>query len=111
MLAGASTERLHIRLQGAVQGAGFCPTIYRIAQKLRLAGWVRNTGTEIDIEVEGGSEQLATFLQLLKSDRSQAAVVEREEVSRIAPQRSTWFEILPTDPKEAMTRPPTVSTV
>jgi acylphosphatase len=62
------TERLHIVLRGAVQGIGFRPTIYRIAQKLRLAGWVRDTEAGIEMEVEGDSKQLTSFLHRLKSD-------------------------------------------
>ena len=84
-------------LRGAVQGVGFRPTVYRLAGSLCLAGWVRNSGTGLEIEIEGGSEQLDRFLQKLKADRPRAAVVTMEEVSRIAPTGSAWFEILPSD--------------
>jgi hydrogenase maturation protein HypF len=94
-VATTSSERLHIILQGGVQGVGFRPTIYRIAEKLRVAGWVRNAGDWIEIEVEGNSEQLEEFLQLLKTERPRSAVVQIAEVSRIAPLGSKWFEILP----------------
>lgn len=95
-MAALRTERLHIVLHGAVQGNGYRPTIYRIAQKLRLTGWVRNTEAGIEMEVEGTPEQLACFLDRLKSDRPRTAVVVLEEVVRIDRQQSTWFEILPT---------------
>jgi hydrogenase maturation protein HypF len=93
-VATTSGERLHIVLRGAVQGVGFRPTIYRIAERLRLAGWVRNAGAGIEIEVEGNPEQLGNFLNLLTIERPRAAVVQGEEVSRIAPLGSMWFEIL-----------------
>jgi hydrogenase maturation protein HypF len=104
-VAAAGTERLHILLRGAVHGIGFCPTIHRIAQNLRLAGRVRDTDAGIEMDVEGDSEQLATFLDRLKSDRPHAAVVALEEIVRIAPQHSTWFEILPNEPREAAPAP------
>jgi hydrogenase maturation protein HypF len=77
-----------------VQGIGFRPTIYRIAEKLRVAGWVRDTSRGIEIEIEGNSEQIREFLQLLKEERPRGALVQTEEVPRIAPSGSKWFEIL-----------------
>jgi hydrogenase maturation protein HypF len=101
-------ERLRVVLRGAVQGVGFRPAVYRLAQKLRLAGWVRNSGAGLEIEVEGSSEQLDHFLHKLKADRPRAAVVTTEEVSRIAPAGFVWFEILPSEenaPKTAAVLP------
>ncbi len=108
-MAAIGTERLHIVLRGAVQGIGFCPTIYRIAQRLHLAGWVRDTDAGIEIEVEGGAAQLETFLRLLKSQRPRAAVVAMEEVVRIVPRQSAWFEILPSERREAIPPPSAIS--
>jgi hydrogenase maturation protein HypF len=100
-VAAGGKERLHIVLRGEVQGIGFRPTIYSIAQKLHLAGWVRDNDAAIEMEVEGDREQLATFLDRLNSNRPQAAVVTLQQVIRIVPQHSTWFEILPSEPREA----------
>jgi hydrogenase maturation protein HypF len=80
-----------------VQGVGFRPTVYRLAEKLRLAGWVKNSSAGLEIEVEGSLEQLDLFLQKLKTERPRAAVVTTEDVSRIAPSGGVWFEILPSD--------------
>jgi len=106
--AAVRIERLHVVLHGAVQGVGFRPAVYRLAEKLRLAGWVRNSGAGLEIEVEGGREQLDHFLYKLKAERPRAAVVTTEEVSRMAPSGSVWFEILPSDetaPKTAAVLP------
>jgi len=91
------TERLRIVLGGAVQGVGFRPAIYRLAEKLHVAGWVRYSGTGVEIEVEGNPEQVSDFLNLLKRKRPPAAVVTTEEVSRISPAGAKWFEILPSE--------------
>jgi len=91
------TERLRIVLRGAVQGVGFRPTVYRLAEKLLLVGWVRNSGAGLEIEVEGNSEQLDEFLQKLRAQQPQAAVITTEEVSRIASTGYACFEILPSD--------------
>ena len=41
-LAGADATRLRLRIRGAVQGVGFRPFIYWLAEELGLSGWVRN---------------------------------------------------------------------
>ena len=35
--------RLRIVVRGAVQGVGFRPFVYRLANELGLTGWVRNS--------------------------------------------------------------------
>jgi hydrogenase maturation protein HypF len=90
-------ERLHIALRGAVQGVGFRPTVYRIAERLRLSGWVRNSIAGLEIEVEGDFEQLDHFLLLLKEERPSAAVITEEDISRIDATGSSCFEILSSD--------------
>ncbi len=86
--------RLHIHLHGAVQGVGFRPTVYRMAQSLRLSGWVRNTTAGLEIEVEGVQKTLDRFLALLQSEQPRAAVVQTQNVSRVAPTGKIGFEIL-----------------
>ncbi|HTR25232.1 MAG TPA: acylphosphatase [Terriglobales bacterium] len=93
--APSRVERLRVVLRGTVQGVGFRPAVYRIAEKLRLAGWVKHSSTGLEIEVEGSSEQLNHFLDKLKAERPRAAAVTTEDVSRIAPAGYVWFEILP----------------
>jgi hydrogenase maturation protein HypF len=88
-------ERLRVVLRGAVQGAGLRPTIFRIATELALAGWVRNTGAGLVLEVEGSPEQLDTFLRRLEAQSPPAAVVTSREISRMEPAGTSVFEILP----------------
>lgn len=89
-----SLKRLHIQMHGAVQGVGFRPTVYRIAQSLRLSGWVRNTPAGLDIEIEGPIDLLDRFLALLQSEQPRAAVLHAQIVSRISPMGGSCFEIL-----------------
>jgi hydrogenase maturation protein HypF len=78
-----------------VQGFGLRPTVYRIAQKLRLKGFVRNVDAGVEIEIEGGSQQIDRFLSQLDVERPAAAGVTPESIVRVASLGSLWFEILP----------------
>jgi acylphosphatase len=60
------SARLHAIVRGRVQGVGFRYTTQHEAQKLGLAGWVRNLqdgGVEVD--AEGDRTHLETFLAFL----------------------------------------------
>ena len=89
-----SLRRLRIEMHGAVQGVGFRPTVYRIAQALRLNGWVRNTTAGLEIEIEGPSEELDRFLNLLQTEQPRAAILQAQTVSRVSPTGASGFEIL-----------------
>jgi len=57
----------HITVRGIVQGVGFRPFVYRLANKLDLSGWVANTGSGVEIEIHGPHEKTASFLEGLHS--------------------------------------------
>ena len=54
-------KRIRIRYQGAVQGVGFRPHIYRLAKAHKLAGWVSNDPAGVTVEVEGKDTELDKF--------------------------------------------------
>jgi len=58
-------QRRRIHIQGIVQGVGFRPFIYQLAQRYRLNGYVANTSRGVEIEVEGGPDAVHHFLQEL----------------------------------------------
>lgn len=43
--------RRHIQICGIVQGVGFRPFVYYLAQTLHLTGYVRNTSEGVLIEI------------------------------------------------------------
>ncbi|UCF12011.1 MAG: carbamoyltransferase HypF [Thermoplasmatales archaeon] len=49
--------------KGIVQGVGFRPTIYRVAKKLDLKGYVLNKGSEVEVVVD---KDVDRFIELLK---------------------------------------------
>jgi hydrogenase maturation protein HypF len=57
-----------IRVRGIVQGVGFRPTVYRIAQDCGLRGWVRNDAEGVLIGVAGPADAIAQFVDTLQRD-------------------------------------------
>jgi len=68
-------RRLHLDIEGAVQGVGFRPHVYRLAQELGLTGWVINDGRGVQLEVEGPPELLRLFQSRLKAKPPARAVI------------------------------------
>ena len=58
--------RRRIEIQGAVQGVGFRPFIYRIAQIAGVNGYVLNSSAGVVIEAEGDSPAIDRFLSALR---------------------------------------------
>lgn len=59
-------ERAKITLKGVVQGVGFRPYVYTLAESLQLRGYVTNTSEGVTIDIEG--EHLAEFIARLPKD-------------------------------------------
>lgn len=57
-------KHLHIFYSGPVQGIGFRYTAQRIADSLKLAGWVKNLSDgRVEVIVEGARPDIELFLQ------------------------------------------------
>lgn len=56
-----SISALHIQIEGVVQGVGFRPFVYRLAQRSDLKGSISNTTSGVVIEVEGTPSALDQF--------------------------------------------------
>ena len=54
-----------IQIQGLVQGVGFRPAVWALAQRYHLRGRVLNTGQGVQIMAVGGKADLANFLSEL----------------------------------------------
>ena len=69
-----------IRVRGVVQGVGFRPFVYRLAQANMLAGWVLNGEQGVEIHLEGTEEDLAAFVQELRRKPPAAAQITEIEM-------------------------------
>lgn len=77
-------SRRRILVSGTVQGVGFRPFLYRMAQELGLVGWARNTTRGVELEVGGDHERVEEFLEALGTKAPPAAVIDHIHVEPVA---------------------------
>ncbi|MBI5252676.1 MAG: carbamoyltransferase HypF [Desulfomonile tiedjei] len=87
------TVRKHIVLTGVLQGIGCRPTVYRVASRLRLAGWVVNTTQGVRIEIEGSPEQCDRFVKELPAAIPFPGLIESAVVQDVTPLGESGFRI------------------
>jgi hydrogenase maturation protein HypF len=80
-----------ITVRGLVQGVGFRPYIWRLANELELRGWVRNDGTGVTIAVDGPN--VPEFLSRLPNEVPRLARIDRIE-SAVAEVAGDGFAII-----------------
>jgi hydrogenase maturation protein HypF len=101
-------------MQGTVQGVGFRPWVYRVAQAAEVTGRVRNDTAGVTIEAFGSTGALDAFVDRLAHDaaRPAAAVVDRMEAEPIAFEDAQGFAIVPStaSPDPRVSIPPDLAT-
>lgn len=82
-----------IKVTGIVQGVGFRPFVFTLAERLALSGWVRNTSAGVDIVVEGSENAVNEFIDALWDEAPPLSHIDEILVDRQAPLGSTGFII------------------
>jgi hydrogenase maturation protein HypF len=62
-----SRVRKSLDIAGIVQGVGFRPTVYHLAQKAGLAGWIQNRAGTVRLVIEGNPTAIENFVHTLPS--------------------------------------------
>lgn len=75
-----------IRVRGLVQGVGFRPTVWRIANELRLSGDVRNDGAGVLIHAWADTAAIDALCRRLVEERPPLARIESIERTPLAEQ-------------------------
>ena len=84
-----SMRAVNLELKGILQGVGFRPFVYNLAQKHTVRGWVRNNGAGAEIEAEADSLSLDHFVSDIRNLRLPTARLDGMHSREIAPQRFT----------------------
>ncbi|MDX9785390.1 MAG: carbamoyltransferase HypF [Desulfobacterales bacterium] len=63
----ATPTALGVEVRGIVQGVGFRPFVYQLANKLALTGTVANSTTGVIIHIEGAPERIESFCTTLRT--------------------------------------------
>lgn len=88
-----AVARKKIDVRGVVQGVGFRPFVFRLATKLELSGFVRNTSEGAVIEVEGTHAALGRFIAEIVAGQPPLAQIEHLVVTELVPWGQTGFDI------------------
>ncbi|MEU6713433.1 carbamoyltransferase HypF [Nonomuraea sp. NPDC046802] len=93
-----SLKHVDVHVEGIVQGVGFRPFVYCLANRLGLAGRVRNDVNGVFIEVEGALSGVEEFLTALERDAPTLSEIERVTVVSGEPAGHDGFTIAASDP-------------
>lgn len=76
-----------------VQGVGFRPFVYVLAQRFGVSGYVRNDPEGVEVEAEGEGGTLEAFLRALREEAPPLSRVEGVDVEELPPLGTKGFVI------------------
>ena len=68
--------RIRVKIIGVVQGVGFRPEVYNLANKLKLTGFIFNDLNGVTIEIQGQKKITDEFIESLKKNPPRAARID-----------------------------------
>lgn len=77
-------RRWRVNVRGIVQGVGFRPFVFGLAERWGLAGFVRNDSNGVTIEIEGEEGALHEFVTALQREAPPLARIEQVSVEPLA---------------------------
>jgi|BioPla2DNA2_1021312.scaffolds.fasta_scaffold02658_10 hydrogenase maturation protein HypF len=90
-------KKARILVQGIVQGVGFRPNVYRLANARKLNGYVRNLGNVVEIIVEGSEDNIKSFSNEIKTKKPPISKVDSVKIDWLddgSSSRFNGFQIL-----------------
>ena len=89
--------RRRFSLRGIVQGVGFRPFVYTLAQRIGVRGFILNSSSGVTIEAEAPDAALDDFLNSLRTEAPPLARIEHIATAELAPLGDLAFEIRKSD--------------
>ena len=85
---------VRITVGGVVQGVGFRPFLYRLADRFGYKGWVKNIGSGVEVHLESEKKTaFGPFLRALEEDKPPLVRIESLDLRPAAYQGSSGFKI------------------
>ena len=82
-----------VTIRGVVQGVGFRPFVYNLAERFGLSGWVLNNSAGVEIEAEGPREAVEAFVVALRGQAPPLSRIESLEAQEAPCRGYDHFEI------------------
>ena len=89
-----SLEAIRLSVRGVVQGVGFRPFVYSLAQSHGVGGWVRNTSAGVEILAEGASAAVDAFVEALPREAPPRSHIAAYQRAPAEPEGARAFVIL-----------------
>jgi len=86
-------SRVRVVIRGAVQGVGFRPFVFRLAQELGVGGCVMNSAGGVFVEAEADESVIKQFLKRLEAEKPPIACIQSLEAIYHEPVGFSAFEI------------------
>ena len=102
-----TVRRVRVRVDGTVQGVGYRPFVYRLADELAIAGWVLNDERGVVVEAEGPVGAVEAFVARLSADAPPLAEVRGVQAEPVDVIGTAGFEIVASERGGAATAPVT----
>lgn len=83
-----------ITIHGIVQGVGFRPSVFRLAQKYKVLGTVKNTGGSVEICASAEENKLKLFIDAIKNSQIPFAHIEKMKIETTGYFVSDDFKII-----------------
>lgn len=87
----------HIHLKGRVQGVGFRPFVYRLAQTFGLKGQVRNTSNGVHIDCNATRDMADRFLEKILTETPENARITNSSLQEVPAMFFDTFTIVHSD--------------
>ncbi|GAB4546108.1 MAG: carbamoyltransferase HypF [Anaerolineales bacterium] len=89
-----SVKSVRAHVSGIVQGVGFRPFVYGLAERFALRGWVSNNSAGVDMQIEGEEQAVQNFLRQLAAEKPPLAVIDALDTEDAPVENFSSFEIL-----------------
>ncbi len=89
--------RRRLLVSGIVQGVGFRPFVHRLAHERGLAGFVRNTGEGVEIELEGAPADVDWLVHAIRATPPPLSRIDAVTCAEALPDHAEGFRIVDSD--------------